>query len=65
MKIGITVAQQAALEATLAGFEQAEQLGVHGAWFSQPPGGFDALTVLALAAGRTRSVQLGTAAIPT
>jgi F420-dependent oxidoreductase-like protein len=65
VKIGITVGQQATLEATLAGFEQAEQLGVHSAWFSQPPGGFDALMVLALAAGRTRTVRLGTAAIPT
>jgi 5,10-methylenetetrahydromethanopterin reductase len=65
MKIGVTVPPQATLEATLAGFELAEGLGIDSAWFSQPPGGLDALTVLALAAGRTRRVRLGTAAIPT
>lgn len=64
MKIGVTIAQQATLEATLAGFERAEELGIPGAWFSQPPGGFDALTVLALAAARTRSIRLGTAVVP-
>lgn len=64
VKIGVTVAQQATLEATLAGFEQAEEFGVHSAWFSQPLQGFDALTVLALAAGRTRSTRLGTAVVP-
>jgi alkanesulfonate monooxygenase SsuD/methylene tetrahydromethanopterin reductase-like flavin-dependent oxidoreductase (luciferase family) len=64
MRIGVTVPMQAALEATVAGFELAEGLGVDSVWFSQPPGGFDALTVLALAAGRTRSVRLGTAVIP-
>lgn len=61
----MTVPPQATLEAVLAGFELAEGLGVDSAWFSQPPGGLDALTVLALAAGRTRSVRLGTAVIPT
>jgi len=65
MRIGMTVPPQATLEATLAGFELAEGLGVDSAWFSQPPGGLDALTVLALAAGKTRSVRLGTAVIPT
>ena len=61
----MTVPPQATLEATLAGFELAEGLGVDSAWFSQPPGGLDALMVLALAAGKTRSVRLGTAVIPT
>lgn len=61
----MTVPPQATLEAVLAGFELAEELGVDSAWFSQPPGGLDALTVLALAAGRTLSVRLGTAVIPT
>jgi F420-dependent oxidoreductase-like protein len=65
MRIGVTVPRQATLEATMAGFEQAERLGVDSAWFSQPPGGFDSLMVLALAAERTRSVRLGTAVIPT
>jgi 5,10-methylenetetrahydromethanopterin reductase len=60
----MTIPSQATLAATLAGFELAEELGVDSAWFSQPPGGFDALTVLALAAGRTRGVRLGTAVIP-
>lgn len=65
MKIGTTVAPQATLEATLAGFEQAEALGVRSLWFSQPVGGFDALMVLTLAAARTGGVRLGTAVIPT
>jgi 5,10-methylenetetrahydromethanopterin reductase len=65
MMIGVTVPQQATLEATLMGFEQAEAMGVHSLWFSQPPGGSDALMVLALAAGRTRSARLGTAVLPT
>jgi alkanesulfonate monooxygenase SsuD/methylene tetrahydromethanopterin reductase-like flavin-dependent oxidoreductase (luciferase family) len=65
MKIGMTVPQQDTLEATLAGFEQGEGLGVDSVWFSQPVGGFDALVVLALAAGRTDTVQLGTAVVPT
>ncbi len=60
MRIGVTVPQQATIEATVAGFEQAERFGVDSAWFSQPPGGFDSLMVLALAAGRTRTVRLGT-----
>ena len=65
MNIGVTVPQQDTLQATLAGFEQAADLGVHSLWFSQPPTGFDALMVLALAAGRTSGVRLGTAVIPT
>jgi hypothetical protein len=59
MKIGMTVPQQDTLEATLAGFDQGEGLGVHSLWFSQPVGGFDALMVLALAAGRTETARLG------
>lgn len=65
MKIGLTVPQRGTLDATLAEFEQGENLGVSSLWFSQPPGGFDATTVLALAAGRTASARLGTAVIPT
>jgi hypothetical protein len=65
MKIGMTVPQQDTLEATLAGFDQGEGLGVHSLWFSQPVGGFDALMVLALAAGRTETARLGTAVVPT
>jgi 5,10-methylenetetrahydromethanopterin reductase len=65
MKIGMTVPQQDTLEATLAGFEQGEGLGVHSLWFSQPVGEFDALMVLALAAGRTETARLGTAVDPT
>jgi 5,10-methylenetetrahydromethanopterin reductase len=65
IKIGMTVPQQATLEATLAGFEQGEGLGVPSLWFSQPVGGFDALMVLALAASRTDTVRLGTAVVPT
>ena len=64
MQIGLTVHQQPSLEATLAEFERAEQLGVTTAWFPQTMG-FDALGVLGLAAGRTASVRLGTAVIPT
>lgn len=47
MRISVTVPVQATLEAALAGFEVAEGLGVDSVCFSQPPGGFDALTVLA------------------
>jgi 5,10-methylenetetrahydromethanopterin reductase len=65
MRIGVTVPQQVTLDATLEGFGEAEEMGVHSLWFSQPPGGFDALMVLALAASRTNSVRLGTAVIPT
>lgn len=65
MKIGMTVPQQDTLGATLTAFEQGEGLGVHSLWFSQPVGGFDALTVLALAAGRTEAARLGTAVLPT
>jgi alkanesulfonate monooxygenase SsuD/methylene tetrahydromethanopterin reductase-like flavin-dependent oxidoreductase (luciferase family) len=65
MKIGMTVPQQDTLEATLAGFEQGEGLGVHSLWISQPVGGFDALMVLALATGRTETARLGTAVVPT
>ncbi|HEX3629956.1 MAG TPA: LLM class flavin-dependent oxidoreductase [Candidatus Dormibacteraeota bacterium] len=61
----MTVPQQDTLEATLAGFEQGEGLGVHSLWFSQLVGGFDALMVLALAAGRTETARLGTAVVPT
>jgi UDP-N-acetylglucosamine 2-epimerase (non-hydrolysing) len=65
MRIGMTVPPQATLETTLSGFELAEGLGVDSAWSSQPPGGLDALAVLALAAAMTRDVRLGTAVIPT
>ena len=65
MKIGMTVPQQDTLEATLAEFDQGGGLGVHSLWFSQPVGGFDALMVLALAAGRTETARLGTAVDPT
>lgn len=65
MKIGMTVPPQPTLAKTLVGFEQAEALGVDSLWFSQPPGGFDALMVVALAVERTHQVRVGTAVIPT
>jgi F420-dependent oxidoreductase-like protein len=65
MEIGMTIPQASTLEATLDVFASAQALGLHSLWFSQPPGGFDALMVLGLAAARTDGVRLGSAAIPT
>lgn len=65
MKIGMVVPQRVTLEETLAGFEVGERLGVQRLWFSQPVGGFDALTTVSLAAARVAAVQLGTAVVPT
>lgn len=65
MKIGLTIPQAPTLEATLQSFEDAERAGFHSAWFSQPPTGSDALTVLALAAPRTERILLGSAVVPT
>jgi 5,10-methylenetetrahydromethanopterin reductase len=54
----------AALEASVQQFSRAEAAGFQTAWvpniFS-----FDAMTLLALAGSRTRSIELGTAVVPT
>lgn len=69
IRIGISLgdlgAQGAAgLEASLQQFARAEAVGFHTAWvpniFS-----FDALTLLALAGAQTRTLELGTAVVPT
>ncbi|HEU5417318.1 MAG TPA: LLM class flavin-dependent oxidoreductase [Streptosporangiaceae bacterium] len=65
MILGVTIPQRATLAETLDEFAAAEETGAGSLWFSQPPGGLDALTVLALAAGRTRAARLGTAVLPT
>ena len=53
MRIGLTVQEQPTLEATLREFERTEALGAHTLWYPHAFG-FDALSVLALAATRTR-----------
>ena len=69
IRIGISLGDlgsegAAALEASLQQFARAEAAGFQTAWvpniFS-----YDALTLLALAGARTRSIELGTAVVPT
>ncbi len=52
------------LEATLEQFTRAEAAGFHTAWVANIFG-FDAMTLLALAGQRTRTIELGTAVVPT
>lgn len=63
MDIGLTVYEAPTLEETLAQFARSEERGVDALWFPHFFG-FDALSVIALAAARTRRVRLGTAVIP-
>jgi len=65
MDIGVVVQPQATLAESLADFERVDALGVSSAWFAQTPTGPDAMTVLALAATRTRRVRLGTSVLAT
>ena len=66
MKIGLMIATagQPDLATVLAQIDRAEALGLASAWVSSVRS-YDALTVLALASQRTRSVELGTFVIPT
>jgi F420-dependent oxidoreductase-like protein len=54
----------AGLDATLEQFTRAEAAGFHTAWVANIFG-FDAMTLLALAGQRTRTLELGTAVVPT
>ena len=58
MKLSLYVGETRDLERSRAAIVDAERRGLHGVWL---PGGLalDTLTVLALAAGRTRRIRLG------
>ncbi len=63
MRVGLTVYEAPTLEATLANFEQGEARGVDTLWLPHFFG-YDALSVMALAAEHTTRVRLGTAIVP-
>lgn len=63
MDVGLTVYEAPTLDETLAQFERGEERGVDALWFPHFFG-FDALSVIALAAARTRRVRLGTSVVP-
>lgn len=68
MKIGIILPTPGAgldIETLLDEMARAEERGFSSLWVSNVLRGFDALTVLALAGLRTRSVELGTFVVPT
>jgi F420-dependent oxidoreductase-like protein len=68
MKIGIILPTPGAgvdIETLLDEMSRAEERGFSSLWVSNVLRGFDALTVLALAGLRTRSVELGTFVVPT
>jgi 5,10-methylenetetrahydromethanopterin reductase len=48
----------------LADIEWAESAGMDTAWMPQVPNDFDALTMVALMASRTTTIELGTAVVP-
>ena len=48
----------------VADIEWAEYAGMDTAWMPQVPNDFDALTMVALMAGRTSTIELGTAVVP-
>ncbi|HEU6446439.1 MAG TPA: LLM class flavin-dependent oxidoreductase [Gaiellaceae bacterium] len=58
MKLSLYVGETQDIERSLQAIAEAERRGLHGVWL---PGGLalDTLTVLALAAGRTRRIRLG------
>jgi 5,10-methylenetetrahydromethanopterin reductase len=63
MEVGLTVYEAPTLEETLAQFERSEERGIDALWFPHFFG-FDALSVIALAAARTCRVRLGTSVVP-
>lgn len=69
MKIGVLLPNPGVLmdlETLLDEIGRAEERGFHGVWAANVQNrGFDALTLLALAGRRTRSVELGTFVVPT
>ncbi len=62
--MGLAVAEGSDLESLLQRFRQVETDGFQSAWIPNIFG-FDALTVAALAAGVTRTLELATAVVPT
>jgi len=68
IRIGVSLGELGAtagdLGATVEQFRQAEEAGFHTAWVPNIFG-LDALTLLALAGGRTARIELGTAVVPT
>src|SRR6478752_2539825 len=48
----------------LEDIEWAESAGMDTAWMPQVPNDFDALTMVTLMAGRTTTIELGTAVVP-
>ena len=62
--MGLSVAEGSDLESLLQRFRQVETDGFQSAWIANIFG-FDALTVAALAAGVTRTLELATAVVPT
>jgi 5,10-methylenetetrahydromethanopterin reductase len=69
MKIGINgtgLVQKASVDAVVAHAEEAARAGFASYWLAEhPTGGFDALTVLALAGQRVAEMEFGTAIVPT
>ncbi len=64
IRMGLSVAEGSDLESLLQRFRQVETDGFQSAWIPNIFG-FDALTVAALAAGVTRTLELATAVVPT
>ncbi len=64
IRIGLSVAEGSDLESLLNRFRRVETDGFQSAWIPNIFG-FDALTVAALAAGVTRTLELATAVVPT
>ncbi len=69
MRIGINgtgLVQKASVDAVVEHVRQAAEDGFASYWLAEhPTGGFDALTVLAIAGREVQGIELGTAVIPT
>jgi len=62
-RVGVAIVESNVADA-LARIEEVERLGIHGAWMTvSGVRGLDALTIFAVAASRTKHVQLGTAIV--
>lgn len=64
MKLSLFVNQTKRVDRAVEQIVDAEARGFHAAWMPQVTG-FDALTVLAMAAARTERILLGTSVVPT
>jgi F420-dependent oxidoreductase-like protein len=66
MRIGLNVNEMGVpLDGVLDGVRAAAVAGLAGAWLPQRPGGWDALTTLAVAGREVPDIPLGTAVVPT